>query len=107
MNVIEMHHLNLAIVTLLAGIVSAQECSTTITPPRNIKPSVASGFRLAVVATGLTSPRSLQFDSNGNLLIVEQEKRISSHVLQDDGGTCVRVKSSKDLINDENVSASL
>lgn len=83
--------------------VYAQSCSNQPSPSSGINPTVASGYKLAVVATGLTSPRSLEFDPDGNLLVVEQDKGISSHVLQDDGGSCVTVKSSKDLIKDGEV----
>ena len=95
---------------LAAGIVLyslpliAAQCATSITPTNSIKPSVASGFAYQVVATGLTAPRSIQFDSKGNLLVIEQNKGLSSHVLQDDGGPCVSVASSKYLIQDSDVS---
>ena len=88
--------------TLLAVVASPvlaqSSCSTTLTPTNSIKPSVASGYQAALVATGLTKPRSIQFDSSGNLLVVEAGKGISSHQLQDDGGICVSVKSSKDVV---------
>ena len=82
----------------------AAQCATSITPTNSIKPSVASGFAYQVVATGLTAPRSIQFDSKGNLLVIEQNKGLSSHVLQDDGGPCVSIASSKYLIQDTDVS---
>lgn len=88
--------------TLLAvvasPVIAQSSCSTSLTPTNSIKPSVASGYQAALVATGLTKPRSLQFDSSGNLLVVEAGKGISSHQLQDDGGICVSVKSSKDVV---------
>ena len=83
------------------------QCSNSLTPTNDIKTSVASGYAAAVVATGLTKPRSVQFDSAGSLLVLEQGKGLSSHVLQDDGDTCVGVKSSQYLIQDSNVSASV
>jgi len=46
-------------------------CSETLTPTNSIIPTVASGYRMAVVATGLTKPRSIRFDSKGNLLVVQ------------------------------------
>lgn len=88
--------------TLLAivapPVLSQSSCSTSLSPTNSIKPSVASGYQAALVATGLTKPRSIQFDSSGNLLVVEAGKGISSHQLQDDGGICVSVKSSKDVV---------
>ena len=73
-------------------------CSTTLTPTKSIKPSIASGYRAALVATGLTDPRSLQFDNAGNLLVVQAGAGIESLQLQDDGGTCVSVKSKKTVV---------
>ena len=58
---------------------------------------------MALVATGLTKPRSLQFDSSGNLLVVQQGAGIVNLVLQDDGGTCLSVKSSKNVVENSDV----
>lgn len=77
---------------------AASSCSTTLIPTNAIKPSVASSYRAALVATGLTSPRSIQFDRSGNLLVVEQSKGITSLQLDDNGGICISVKSQKAVI---------
>jgi len=79
-------------------------CATMLAPSGSIKPSLASGYRYTVVATGLTKPRSLEFDSDGHLFVLEQNKGLSKHVLKDDGGVCVTVASSTDIISDETVS---
>ena len=92
-----------AVILLLALPLSDAQCSNSLTPTNNIKTSVASGYAAAVVATGLTAPRSLQFDSAGSLLVLEQGKGLSSHVIEDDGGACVGIKSSQYLIQDTNV----
>ncbi|KAF9695746.1 hypothetical protein EKO04_005910 [Ascochyta lentis] len=57
--------------TASAQSTASSTCSSTIAP-RNAAPSVAPGFRVEVVANNLTRPRSIQFDSEGALLIVEQ-----------------------------------
>ncbi|MCJ1308168.1 hypothetical protein MMC25_001820 [Agyrium rufum] len=77
----------------------AQSCSTTLTPTKSIKPTVASGYQYALVATGLTAPRSLQFDGNGNLLVVQQGAGVQNLVLNDAGGTCVTVKENRNVID--------
>lgn len=77
---------------------SSSSCSSTLTPTHSIKPSIASGYRAALVATGLTDPRSIEFDSAGNLLVVQAGAGIESLQLQDDGGICVSVKSKKTLV---------
>jgi hypothetical protein len=88
----------------LLSIAYAQSCSTTLTPGNNVKPSLASGYEMALVATGLTKPRSLQFDNAGNLLVVEQSNGVSSHAIQDDGGLCLSFKSSNMVIQNKGVS---
>ncbi|KAL2043436.1 hypothetical protein N7G274_003743 [Stereocaulon virgatum] len=77
---------------------SSSSCSTSLTPTNSIKPSVASGYQAALVATGLTRPRSIKFDNLGNLLVVQAGVGIESLQLQDNGGTCITVKSKKTVI---------
>ena len=89
------------------GIASAQSlasCSPSSTPTKSIRPSVASGFQAALVATGLIKPRSIQFDSSGNLLVVESGSGLSSLQLQDNGGVCVNVRDHKTVIDNSDVS---
>ena len=83
---------------------SSSSCSTTLTPTNSIKPSVASGYRAVLVATGLTDPRSIEFDSSGNLLVVQAGAGVESLQLQDNGGTCVTVKSKKTVVQASSVS---
>ncbi|KAH6615266.1 soluble quino protein glucose/sorbosone dehydrogenase [Boeremia exigua] len=63
-------------------------CSSTIAP-QNAAPSVAPGFRVEVVANNLRRPRSIHFDSEGGLLVVEQSQGIKRIRLTGDG-SCVR-----------------
>ena len=88
------------------GASSTSGCSTTLTPTSSIKPSVVSGYQMALVATGLTKPRSMQFDSAGNLLVVEAGSGIVNLALQDNGGTCLSVKSTKTVVNNTGVCTS-
>ncbi|TKX18272.1 hypothetical protein C1H76_9540 [Elsinoe australis] len=70
-------------------------------PSGSIRPSIASGYRYQVVATGLSGPRGLALDRDGNLLVVEQGRgRISAHSLSDDAGGCVSIRSSTDVTPD-------
>ncbi|ORY09459.1 hypothetical protein BCR34DRAFT_602846 [Clohesyomyces aquaticus] len=46
---------------------------------------LASGWKATKVLGGLTSPRSIQFDSAGNMLVVQSGKGISYHVMNGDG----------------------
>lgn len=79
-------------------------CTSALTPTNAIKPSVASGYRASLVATGLTKPRSLQFDSLGNLLVVQSGSGIAALKLEDNGGVCVRVGSQKTVVQNPGVS---
>ena len=88
----------------LVGAQSLASCSPSLTPTASIRPSVASGYQAALLATGLTKPRSLQFDSAGNLLVIESGKGLTSFQLQDNGGACLSVREQKTLIDDGDVS---
>jgi len=85
---------------------TTQTCSTTLSP-KNAAPSVASGWDVKVVATGLTLPRGIIFDTSGNLLVVQQGKGIVSLPLTDDGGSCVRAGDPVVVINDTTVSVAI
>lgn len=61
--------------------------------------SLASGWKATKVLGGLGSPRSIQFDSAGNMLVVQSGKGISYHKMSADG--CV--SSTKMLISQNNL----
>lgn len=61
--------------------------------------SLASGWKATKVAGGLTSPRSIQFDTAGNMLVVQSGKGISYHKMGTDG--CV--SSTKMLLSQNNL----
>lgn len=83
---------------------SAPACSTTIAP-QHAQPSVAPGWNAQVVASGLSSPRGIIFDSEGHLLVVQQGHGISSLTLTGDEGACVRADGDpQDIVVDSNVS---
>jgi glucose/arabinose dehydrogenase len=89
---------------LLATHTSAQSCGPA--PSGSIKPSIASGYSMQVVATGLSKPRGIMLDQAGNLLVVEQGRGvISAHTLKDNKG-CVSIASSSDVTPSMNVSVS-
>lgn len=60
---------------------------------------LASGWKATKIAGGLTSPRSIQFDSAGNMLVVQSGKGISYHVMGADG--CIT--STKMLVSQTNL----
>lgn len=82
-------------------------CSTTLIPSGSARPSVASGYQMALVATGLTEPRSIAFDTSGNLMVVESGAGITNLVLQDNGGICLSVTDRKPVIRNSGVSTNV
>ena len=85
----------------------ASSCSKILTPTKSIQPKVAPGYRMALVATGLTKPRSIQFDTAGNLLVVQSGAGIANLALQDDGGTCLSVQTTKTVVDASEVGVSV
>ncbi|KAK0878337.1 hypothetical protein LTR87_007875 [Friedmanniomyces endolithicus] len=93
--------------TLLTGAAAASSsttavaasCSSTLTASY-AAPSVASGYVARLVANNLTKPRGIKFDSNGALLVVEQDVGITALTLADAGQGCLSVASRKTVIND-------
>ena len=89
---------------LLLPSASAQTACTPISP--RIAPVVAPGYTASVLMNGLKTPRGMLFDSQGNLLIVEQGGAgVRLVKLTDGGGMNVCVASSKQLIADATVCA--
>lgn len=85
----------------------ASSCSKILTPTKSVQPKVAPGYRMALVATGLTKPRSIKFDTAGNLLVVEAGAGITNLAFQDDGGTCLSVKTTKTVLDASEVGTSV
>ena len=71
----------------LAGIANAQSCSTPSYPA----PSLADGYVARLVASDLSSPRGIQFDSNGALLVVESGTGIAALDLDYADNGCITV----------------
>jgi glucose/arabinose dehydrogenase len=77
-------------VVLCASLTSAQECASIKTPSYPA-PVVGSGWTVQLVSTELTNPRSLLFDDNGNLLVVEQGAGIRHIRLETRSPVCTEV----------------
>ena len=91
---------------LLAALVvnvEGQTCELNPKPVNGIKPVAAPGYRYAVVANGLTKPRSIQFDDAGNLLVLQAGKGIVSLQLDDAGGVCVWAPSRQTVLSKSSV----
>jgi hypothetical protein len=65
------------------SLVSAQQegsCAEALTPSY-VAPAVADGYAARLIADSLTEPRSIKFDGQGALLVVQQNVGISVHNL--------------------------
>ena len=82
----------------------AQNCTGQATPINSIKPVIAPGWEWAVVATGLNTPRAIEFDLQGRLVVVARGTGVAVLELEDNGGTCVTEKSRNFIINSTRVS---
>ncbi|CAK7214391.1 hypothetical protein SBRCBS47491_002127 [Sporothrix bragantina] len=76
---------------------SSSTCPTILMPSYDL-PVVGNGWTAQLIASGLTSPRRLLFDSNGSLLVVEAGKGVTRLTLTDYGGTCLVVANKTTVI---------
>lgn len=77
---------------------SAGACPTVLKPSYN-SPVVGAGWVAQLIVTGLSSPRSIIFDKNGALLVVQSGSGIQHVTFNDSGGTCLTVKNSRTLLS--------
>lgn len=96
--------------TALVSVAFAQtSCSATLKPSYSV--TVASGYQIGLVATGLARPRGIQFDKAGHLLVVEAptdgNPAISALSLKDSEGICVVEDSRKTVVGGQGVSGPL
>ncbi|KAI1943641.1 hypothetical protein LOZ66_000225 [Ophidiomyces ophidiicola] len=82
----------------LTGRGDAQSSCTVSLQPSST-PVAADGYSVRVIGQGLRRPRSLLFDSTGNLLVVQSSTQISNLRLNDHGGTCLEVGDSVNVID--------
>ncbi|KAH9222632.1 soluble quino protein glucose/sorbosone dehydrogenase [Leptodontidium sp. 2 PMI_412] len=62
-------------------------------------PVLASGWEHKLIARNLTKPRSIQFDSEGNLLVIQGGAGLIHLSFDDGGSTCLDVAKTTFLIN--------
>lgn len=66
-------------------------------------PVVGSGWTAQLIVTDLKKPRSLAFDQNGALLVVQQGSGIVRLTLTDNGGTCLTVNKTSNVVENSDV----
>lgn len=95
-----------AVAAILIATVSGQMSSAATVSSSVPTPSVASGYSVQLVASGLEKPRGIIFDSQDHLLTVQQGLGVVAYVLQDAGDNTVSVSSHRTVIADTTVSTS-
>jgi glucose/arabinose dehydrogenase len=86
----------------LSGASIAQNTCTGAAPERD-PTVVANGFTAYILARGLSSPRGIVFDKEGNLLVIEKSKGVTALKLKEDGN-CVSVASKTAVVTNSTVS---
>ena len=81
---------------------SQSSCASALRP-NYPAPSLAPGYKAQLIATNLTKPRGLIFDSQGHLLVVEQGAGITGLSVQDQGGDCLKVSQKVDVVQNANL----
>ncbi|KAL3420847.1 hypothetical protein PVAG01_07292 [Phlyctema vagabunda] len=76
----------------------SQSCGSTLNAGYPA-PIAGDGWAARLIAQNLGRPRSILFDSNGGLLLVQSGKGIVHMTLTDGGGSCVELSSTTTLIN--------
>ena len=96
-------HVGAAALLLLLAPAAAQDCAVRLESSYPA-PVAAPGYNARLIASGLSRPRSILFDKNKNLLVVEAGTGIQRlSFSSDDGGTCLVVGDTKNLVSDRNV----
>ncbi|KAK8097893.1 uncharacterized protein PG998_013379 [Apiospora kogelbergensis] len=89
-----------ALMLYAAGIAAQQHGCPTVLTPSYQAPVVGSGWTAQLIAKDLKKPRSIVFDTQGHLLVVEQGSGIRRLTFDDKGGTCL-VQSGSDTVVDD------
>ncbi|KAF1989445.1 soluble quino protein glucose dehydrogenase [Aulographum hederae CBS 113979] len=97
-----MHSLKSTLLTLALPLLATAQSSSCSAPTASYAaPSLASGYEAHLVATGLTRPRGIRFDAEGNLLVVQQRVGIVGLTFTEGGcGAPVEVADVKVVVDD-------
>ncbi|TKA24941.1 hypothetical protein B0A50_06039 [Salinomyces thailandicus] len=94
-----------AATTALFDLAAAQSSDTSASCSQTLgsdhpAPQVADGYTARLVANGLTTPRGIQFDHAGNLLVVERGGGVTALAFHNTDDDCVTVSDRKTVIDD-------
>lgn len=93
-------HTALAAALFAAGALA--KCENVIVPSYQ-SPTLASGWQGQLVANGFKKPRTLHFDTEGNLIILDAGVGVRRVKFTDNGDTCLEVAENKLLIDNKDV----
>ena len=99
-----MKHVFLVVAYLGSFLQAQTSCSSSLVPTNSVQPSVASGYSAQLVATGLSKPRSIEFDTAGNLLVVEAGSgSLSGLTFREDGTGCLSLSGKTKVLENQQV----
>lgn len=93
------------VTTTVTTTASSSSASCATLTPSYDAPVAAEGWKAQLIATGLTKPRGIKFDSNGGLLVIEAGVGLRRLTFTDNGGTCLSLKGNTSVITDDEVSS--
>ena len=97
-------HLTATGLATLAAILLPQVAAQCSGVTGRYQPKMGAGFKSSVLATGLSTPRHITFDTAGNLLVAQQSGGSVKLLKLKDQGDTVCVDSSKTLVSGGSVS---
>ncbi|KAI4193806.1 MAG: hypothetical protein LQ350_008132 [Teloschistes chrysophthalmus] len=89
-------------ITQAASAPASSSCESELHPSYPA-PSLAPGYKAQLIFRNLTKPRGIIVDSNGNLLVVQQQVGVTSLSIEDQGKNCLRVSHNTSVIANSNL----
>jgi glucose/arabinose dehydrogenase len=88
-----------------AATANAQSCSVNDLKVDYPAPKAADGWSYRLVARNLAKPRSILFDSDGHLIVLDAGEGIYRFGIdKDEGGTCLSLGDKQTLLENKDVS---
>ena len=91
-----------ALVTAFFAAGAFAKCENVIVPNYQT-PSLASGWQGQLVANGFKKPRTLHFDTEGNLIVLDAGVGVRRVKFTDNGDTCLQVAENQLLVDNKDV----
>lgn len=90
--------------TALFAVGAVAKCENVIVPAYQA-PTLANGWQGQLVGNGFKKPRTLHFDSEGNLIILDAGVGVRRVKFTDNGDTCLEISENKLLVDNKDVCA--